>query len=88
MKIVYTKTVIRDVRKVKDRKLMERIEKVIVEMKTATGVEELKQTKKMKGHPTAYRMRVGNYRLGFYLQNDTVELARFVKQNDIYKVFP
>lgn len=29
-----------------------------------------------------------NYRLGFYKDDDTIEIARFVKRNDIYKIFP
>jgi mRNA interferase RelE/StbE len=42
----------------------------------------------MKGHSIAYRIKSGNYRMGFYKELDQVELARFLKREDIYKVFP
>jgi mRNA interferase RelE/StbE len=48
----------------------------------------LKDLKKMKGHSIAYRIKSGNYRMGFYKELDQVELARFLKREDIYKVFP
>ncbi|MBC74145.1 MAG: plasmid stabilization protein, partial [Muricauda sp.] len=42
----------------------------------------------LAGHPNALRIRVGTYRLGFYNENNTLILSRFVKRNDIYKLFP
>ena len=42
----------------------------------------------MKGHSYAYRIRIGDYRLGFYFEDNTIFLARFLKRSDIYKVFP
>jgi mRNA interferase RelE/StbE len=42
----------------------------------------------MSGHPEAYRIRIGDYRLGFYYTENQIEIARFLKRNDIYKVFP
>ncbi len=88
MRITYTKTVYKDVQKIKNSKLIGRLDKAIHRIKEANGIEDLKQVRKMKGHATAYRMRIGEFRLGFYLEDDIVELARFVKRNDIYKVFP
>jgi mRNA-degrading endonuclease RelE of RelBE toxin-antitoxin system len=31
---------------------------------------------------------IGDYRIGFYYENNQIELVRVVKRNDIYKVFP
>ena len=88
MKLIYTKAITKDVRKIKDKKLKSKIANVIISMKASSEIEQLKSLKKMSGHPSAYRIRIGNYRLGFYLVNETIVLARFLKRNDIYKVFP
>lgn len=87
MKIVYTQVVTKDVRKIKDQKVITRITKVLDELKQAESLEEISSTKKLAGHPTAHRIRIGNYRLGFYYEDDTVILARFLKRSDIYRVF-
>ena len=44
--------------------------------------------KKLSGHPSAYSMRIGDYRLGFYSEGDAIHIARFAKHNEIYKLFP
>jgi mRNA interferase RelE/StbE len=44
--------------------------------------------KKMKGYSVAYKIKSGNYRMGIYKDLEHIELARFLKIEDIYKVFP
>jgi len=88
MKIIYTRAVTKDVRKIKDKKLIAKITLVINNMKEATDLSTLQSVKKLSGHPLAYRIRIAHYRLGFYFENNTITLARFLKRNDIYKIFP
>lgn len=88
MNVIYTKTITKDVRKIKDKKLTDKLTAIIQQLKTASSLEEVQQLKKLKGHPAAYRIRVGDYRLGFYYEENTVILARMVKRSDIYKLFP
>jgi mRNA interferase RelE/StbE len=42
----------------------------------------------MSGFKNAFRIRVRDYRIGFYYENDIVELARFLHRGKIYKVLP
>ncbi|WP_374754821.1 type II toxin-antitoxin system RelE family toxin [Dyadobacter psychrophilus] len=44
--------------------------------------------KKLKGFSNAYRIRIGDYRVGIFVENNIVELARIAHRKDIYKVFP
>jgi len=41
-----------------------------------------------EGHPTAYRIRIQNYRVGIFQEGETVEFARILPRKDIYKYFP
>ena len=88
MKIIYTKAVTKDVRKIKDKTIAVRVVSILKEIKAASSLDEVRSIKKMTGHPTAYRIRIGTYRLGLYYENQSVILVRFLKRNDIYKVFP
>lgn len=88
MKIIYTRAVTKDVRKVKDKKVVAKVESVLAAIEEASHLDELRSLKKLSGHPTAYRIRIGMYRLGIYYEDGSIILARFLKRNDIYKVFP
>ncbi len=88
MKIVYAKEAEKDVKKIKNKKLIEKIKLTLLEIKEADGLKNIKGIKKLSGHPAAYRIRIGDYRLGLYFEGEEVEIARFLKRSDIYKVFP
>lgn len=78
----------RDVKKIKDAKLLARIEDVLSQVEAATTLSEIPNVSKMEGSSIAYRIRVGNYRIGFYYQNDIVEFVRCLLRKDIYRYFP
>ena len=88
MTIIYTRAVIKDVRKVKDKKVIAKVESVLAEIEKASDLNEIQSLKKLSGHPAAYRIRIGTYRFGIYYEDGSIVLARFLKRNDIYKVFP
>jgi len=88
MKIVYTKSITKDVRKIKDKKLISKITLVVKNIKESSNLSQLQSVKKLSGHPLAYRIRIGGYRLGFYYEDNTITLMRFLKRSDIYKLFP
>ncbi|MCX3263722.1 type II toxin-antitoxin system RelE family toxin [Pedobacter agri] len=88
MEIIILRSFLNDIKKLTDKKLKDKIKDFVIEIENAESLEEFVNIKKMKGFSTAYRWRVGDYRLGFYKNENTIELARFVKRNDIYKIFP
>lgn len=88
MEIIVLRSFLNDIKKLSDKKLKDKIKAFLIEIENAENLEELTNIKKMKGFSTAYRCRIGEYRLGFYKDDHKIELARFVKRNDIYKVFP
>ncbi|WP_395059611.1 type II toxin-antitoxin system RelE/ParE family toxin [Flavobacterium sp.] len=88
MKVEYLKPFLRDLSKVTDERLKDTVFETILILKNTEGLNSVPNIKKLKGHPEAYRLRVGKYRLGFYFDGETVELARFAKRDDIYKLFP
>jgi mRNA interferase RelE/StbE len=49
---------------------------------------QLPDCKKLKGYKTAYRIRMGQYRIGFYYENKITELVRILHRKEIYRYFP
>lgn len=64
------------------------LKRVIERMEAADALSKTPNTKKLQGHKTAYRTRIGDYRLSFIFEDEVIYLARFVHRKDIYKLFP
>ncbi|MDO1502620.1 type II toxin-antitoxin system RelE family toxin [Euzebyella saccharophila] len=88
MEVVYLRSFLKDIKSIKDRNTKDKIKTLISDIKKAENLGDVNNVSKLRGYSFAYRARIGDYRLGMYHQGVTVELARFVKRNDIYKVFP
>lgn len=88
MIVSYNRMFEKDLEKLKDVKIKAALKKKIYELKDKQDLSQVSGVKKISGHPLAYRIRIGKYRLGLYFSNGHASLQRFVKRNDIYKVFP
>ena len=88
MKSRFRESFWRDVRKIKDKKTLARIDEALEEAETAATLAEMKGVKKMDGAANAYRIRVGRFRIGFYLEGDVLEFTRCLPRKDIYRYFP
>ncbi len=88
MKLTVQKLFEKDINKITDKKLSRQLSNIIEEMEKATTLANLRNIKKMlaKGH--YYCIRIGNYRLGFKSENDSITLLRFMHRKDIYSYFP
>ena len=88
MKVEFLKKFSKDLDDLNSKSVKQSLQKLIELMESADSLEKIPNTKKLKGHKTAYRTRVGDYRLGFFYENSSVLIARFVHRKDIYKIFP
>lgn len=88
MKLIFSKTFKKDIGKLNDKNTKTKLKQIILQLKEVSSLLEISNCIKMKGHPSAYRIRVGNYRLGIYQLEKEIHIARFVKRNDVYKLFP
>lgn len=88
MVVISTKSFSKDISKIRDKKLAQKIIDVIQRLELANSLSEIQHLKKMIGSPNAYRIRIGDYRLGFYLINNTIQLTVFANRKEIYKYFP
>jgi mRNA interferase RelE/StbE len=88
MKVEFLKKFSKDLDSLNVKSIKKSLIRVIELMESIESIENIPNTKKLKGHKTAYRTRIGDYRLGFFYENSTIIIARFVHRKDIYKIFP
>jgi mRNA interferase RelE/StbE len=51
-------------------------------------LSEVNNLKKMEGTTNYFRVRVGDYRIGIFFNNNTVIVSRFLHRKEIYRYFP
>ncbi|GAC1532487.1 MAG: type II toxin-antitoxin system toxin RelE3 [Sediminibacterium sp.] len=88
MKVNVQKLFEKDIYKISDQKTARLIGIAMEEMEKADSLSDLRNIKKMVAKGNYYRMRIGNYRLGFKVETDTIVLLRFMHRKDIYSYFP
>ncbi|MCX6207003.1 MAG: type II toxin-antitoxin system RelE/ParE family toxin [Bacteroidetes bacterium] len=62
--------------------------KVLDNLSRVEKLSELTSCKKLTGFKNAYRIRMGEYRIGLIFENGTIELVRILGRKEIYKYFP
>ena len=88
MKVEYHKSFERDLRRVRDQNLLDRVEAVLVGLEGSERLDFISNVKVMKGHPDYFRIRIGDYRIGLKRIDDGVRIIRFLSRGDIYRKFP
>lgn len=88
MDVLFLKKFHKDLDKLKNRKDKDAVIDLIEKLKSANQLSSISDIKKLAGFKNAYRIRLGNYRVGIFVEKNHVELARIAHRKDIYKVFP
>jgi len=88
MKVEYLRHFSKDLDKINLPTVKKSINGVIEEVKAANSVKQISNIKKLVGFKSAYRIRVGQYRLGVFIEKNLTQFARVAHRKDIYKLFP
>ncbi len=72
----------------RDDDLRVKLRDIVRKVESATDLSDIPNLKKMKGYPSAYRIRTGNYRVGLFFEDGKVIFADFDHRKDIYSRFP
>ena len=89
MKTAFKKSFVKDLKKyAKDKTLLDRIHKTITEVEASKNIASIKNMKKLKAEGSYYRIRLGNFRIGIIIENETVTFVRVLHRNEIYRYFP
>ena len=88
MKVEVSKSFVKDISKITDKKLAVKLQEQIAELENCNSLNEITNIKKMIVKGNYYRIRVGNFRLGLEAESDTINLLRFMDRKEIYRYFP
>lgn len=89
MKATYSSSFVKDLKRLRGQPAFERIKSLVFEtILEADDLRAVVNLKKLQNHDDAYRIRVGDYRVGFTYDGGTVTFRRVLHRKDIYRYFP
>ena len=88
MKVEFKKSFLKDIETLGDESTRDGVRKVIAQVEQASALHEIQNVKKLRRDTQYYRIRIGEYRLGLLLQEDTVVFVRCLHRKDIYRYLP
>ena len=88
MKVRFKSSFIKDLKKLPDG-VKQQIERLVyIEIPTLNQFSDIRNIKKIEGDENYYRIRIGNYRIGFEKREDFLVFHRVLHRKDIYRYFP
>ena len=88
MKTAFRNSFLKDLKSVRDKRLLASVKETIAIVEDASSLVDLPNLKRLKGHKNYFRIRIGEYRLGLALEDQTAVFVRLLHRRDIYRYFP
>lgn len=88
MEVSFLKKFSKDIDNITSPKDKQILSNLIEQVKKANSLADIPNLKKLKGFDDAYRIRMGNYRIGVFVSQNQILFARIVHRKDIYRLFP
>lgn len=89
MKIEFDKSFEKSLRHIHNPLIFRRLKRIIIQIENSDSISDLQNLKKLTGFSSYYRLRIGDYRVGFELiDSSTIRFIVISHRKDIYKIFP
>ena len=88
MKTAFRESFDSDLSAIADAGLLRRIRKIIEQVESAKTFLQIPNLKRLEASGKYYRIRLGEYRIGFVFENGAVTFLRFLNRKEIYRYFP
>ncbi|NKQ34635.1 MAG: type II toxin-antitoxin system RelE/ParE family toxin [Chloroflexi bacterium] len=89
MEVQYRKAFLKDLKRLKRQAVYYRVfDLAFTVLPEVHNLQEITNVKAMKGHPGRYRIRVGAYRIGIKVAENSIELMRVLHRKEFYRYFP
>ena len=88
MNVVFRSSFLRDLKKIKNQSTLKLIKQSIENIEMSESLSDIKGLKKLVGEYGYYRIKVLDYRIGIYFNQNDAELLRVLHRRDIYRKFP
>jgi mRNA interferase RelE/StbE len=80
----------RDLKKIRDAKVLAAVKSAILLVEAADTLQDIPNLKKLKGSKKgdSFRIKIGDWRIGIIIENQTIVFIACDHRKDIYTHFP
>jgi mRNA interferase RelE/StbE len=88
VKIEFKSSFARDLRRIRDKDISEKVQRLISVIEKSESLDSIPGVKKLQSKGDYYRIRLGDFRVGVSVVDDTLIFFRILHRKDIYRYFP
>ena len=89
MNVEFDKSFEKSLGKIHDPRILQRLKRIITHLEISSSLSQEPNIKKLSRYSNYFRLRIGDYRIGFELLNKTtIRFIIIAHRKDIYKIFP
>lgn len=88
MKTAFRESFDSDLSVITDAALLRRIKKAIEQVEAARTFQQIPNLKRIEAAGKYYRIRLGEYRIGFVFEAGAVTFIRCLHRKEVYRYFP
>jgi mRNA interferase RelE/StbE len=88
MIVSFDKSFSKSLDKIGDTIALKNTSKAIEKCEKANSLIEISNLKKLKGYKNYYRIKIGDYRIGVEIENETILFILISHRKNIYNLFP
>ncbi|MDY6784849.1 MAG: type II toxin-antitoxin system RelE/ParE family toxin [Cyanobacteriota bacterium] len=89
MEIQYRQAFLKDLKHLKSSSIYQRIYNLaFTTLPALNTLQEIPNLKAMRGYTSRYRIRLGDYRVGIEVKENTIEVMRVLHRREFYRYFP
>jgi len=88
VKIIFRRSFAKDLKKIRQSALLQEVQTVLEQIEQSTSLHDIPNVKHLTSEGPYYRIRIGDYRLGLFVEDEAITIVRFLHRRDIYRYFP
>lgn len=88
MKVLYKKTFLKDIERLPSDARNSVYHEAFEVIASLSSIHEHEHLRKLSGYKNFYRIRVGSYRIGIEMRDNTIVFYRVLHRKEIYRYFP
>jgi mRNA interferase RelE/StbE len=88
MKVEFLRQFDKDLDSIETKRVSDKLIQLIKTFENADSIIDIPHIRKLKGIDHCFRIRIGDYRIGVFIENQIVQFARIAHRKEIYRIFP